>query len=75
MTPEQHTGDGENELIEDLDAPAAAQADVAGGKVACADPTCVGPGTSIDVFCNKPTCAITRSACGEASRTILVYEQ
>lgn len=76
MTEEQRNREGDDEVIEDLEAPASAQGDVVGGKVICASPTCApGPGgTSVETYCSKPTCTATKSACGNASRTILVYE-
>jgi hypothetical protein len=77
MTAEERNREGADEAIEDLDAPASAQGDVVGGKVVCADPTCArsGPGASnVETYCSKPTCTATRSACGDLSRTILVYE-
>jgi hypothetical protein len=47
MTDEERKEEGTDEAIEDLEAPADAQADVAGGEVCakpttiCADPSCV----------------------------------
>jgi hypothetical protein len=67
MTEEERSAEGGEETIEDLDAPAAAQADVAGG-VGCGRP-------SLD--CASPTCAITAAYCADNSRThkIVVYLQ
>jgi hypothetical protein len=67
MTDEE----GAEEAIEDLDAPADTQGDVAGG--ACAKPT----GTA---GCNQPTCNVkaggTKVACGNPqTKGPIVYEQ
>ncbi len=40
MTDEERKEEGAEEAIEDLEAPAAAQEDVAGGKIQCKTPTC-----------------------------------
>jgi hypothetical protein len=77
MTDEEMRREGADEAIEDLDAPLAAQGDVVGGRVVCAKPTDVcAPGntTGVETYCNKPTCSATKSACGQASSVILVYE-
>lgn len=70
MTDEHGGEEGAEEAIEDLEAPAAAWADVAGGMViqchlptnACSNPTCTSqtyckPGTVQG--CDGKTCAIT----------------
>lgn len=54
MTDEERRQDGAEEEIEDLEAPASAQADVAGG--ACIDYT--------HHWCMDPTCAATRCEAG-----------
>jgi hypothetical protein len=76
MTEEERNKEGADEAIEDLEAPAGAQGDVVGGRVICAKPTCPGGpgGTSVSTYCSLPTCKATKSACGEATFTILVYD-
>ncbi len=66
MTDEERQDEGAEEAIEDLEAPAAAQDDVAGGVIACnlptkgcSNPTCTSqtwckPGTHQG--CDMPTC-------------------
>ena len=68
MTDDEHKQEGAEEPIEDLEAPAAVWADVAGGIVCrlpthgCSNPTCTGqtwckPGTV--QACDLPTCQVT----------------
>ena len=52
MTDEERSEEGEGEAVEDLEAPAAAQDDVAGGM--CAKPT---------RFCVPPSCTDTIVDC------------
>jgi hypothetical protein len=69
MTFDQSDEEGAEEAIEDLEAPAEAQGDVAGGKgKGCGKPSMV---------CAAPTCAMTDAACMDKSATqdIIVYEQ
>jgi hypothetical protein len=77
MTDEERNREAADEEIEDLDAPAAAQGDVVGGRVICAKPTnTCAPGntTGVETYCKLPTCNATKSACGQATTVILVYE-
>jgi hypothetical protein len=77
MTEEERNKEGADEAIEDLEAPAGSQDDVVGGRVICAKPTCPSGGpaaSSVSTYCNLPTCRATKSACGEATMTILVYD-
>jgi hypothetical protein len=74
MTEQPRMTDDAEEAIEDLEAPAAAQAEVAGGQVICAKPTC-NPPSNIRGYCQLPTCGQSKSACGSGSIVILVYEQ
>jgi hypothetical protein len=67
MTDEQHDEERATELIEDLEAPATAQGDVAGG--APCSPTCAA-----SVVCFKPTCQVSRATCEENTGRILVFE-
>jgi hypothetical protein len=68
MTDDERKQEGLDEAIEDLEAPAVEQGDVAGGKELCASPTCVARDTSISTFCAAgKTCAgtCTRGTCGQ----------
>jgi hypothetical protein len=65
MTPESGSEEGAEEAIEDLEAPAAAQDDVAGGA-ACGRPS---------VICQAPTCNETGVQCTQLSHKNVVYEQ
>jgi hypothetical protein len=67
MTDEERAKEGEEEPIEDLEAPADAQQDVAGGK-GCGQPS---------VRCDGDTCALTVAQCMDwpATHDIIVYEQ
>lgn len=72
MTEEERREEGGEEQIEDLDAPAESQADVAGGA-----PTqgkcCISP----SMRCAVPSCVDTKARCMDAPAThdIVVYEQ
>lgn len=67
MTDEERSDEGGEEAVEDLEAPAAAQEDVAGGA-GCGRP-------SLD--CASPTCGVTSAYCADRSNThkIIVFEQ
>jgi len=67
MTFERSDEEGAEEAIEDLEAPADAQSDIAGGQ-GCGKPS---------VQCALDTCAATKARCGRGSATsdIVVYEQ
>jgi hypothetical protein len=68
MTFERPDEEGAEEAIEDLEAPADAQSDVAGGQ-GCGKPSAV---------CLDPTCAATDAVClGKAPLTnrIVVFEE
>lgn len=60
---QQHEAD--EEPIEDLEAPAAAQGDVAGGA-ACGKPS---------MICIQPTCDLTAAECTKMSHRIDVFEK
>ncbi len=68
MTDEEQGAEGAEEGIEDLEAPAVAQDDVAGG-IAC-------PGKP-SMVCASPTCVATAAVCRAKppSHDIVVYEQ
>jgi hypothetical protein len=61
---DQSPGDSE-ETIEDLEAPAQEQSDVAGGA-GCGRPSMV---------CREPTCRVTDAFCTYFSSKVEVYEQ
>jgi len=67
MTDEQREEEGEEEAIEDLDAPADVQRDVAGGE-GCGKPS---------LICAEPTCSVSHAACFPKSPTniVVVWEQ
>jgi hypothetical protein len=69
VTADERNEEGAGEPIEDLQAPAAAQEDVAGGsKSLCGNP-------SLD--CSSATCAMTEAYCTEKTAThhVVVFEQ
>ncbi|HXD57091.1 MAG TPA: hypothetical protein VN606_04200 [Thermoleophilaceae bacterium] len=68
MTDEQKREEGAEEAIEDLEAPAQAQEDVAGGK-ACTVPSC-----SYTVLCLGGTCKFTKTTCEDHSGKIIVFD-
>lgn len=65
MTDDPRKEEAAEESIEDLEAPAAAQADVAGGEI-CAEPT---------EFCAQPSCIDTARACIRLSLQKVLHEQ
>lgn len=73
MTDEERTGEGAEESIEDLDAPAEAQGDVVGGANECMYPTCHQPNSRLVVYCRPPTCNDTQSDCLDATQAILQH--
>ncbi len=73
MTDEERKHEGAEEAIEDLEAPAEVQADVAGGRDRCATPTCVG-NTQVDVYCRLPTCGQTQQDCTALTSKLVVKE-
>jgi hypothetical protein len=68
MTDEQREHEGAEEAIEDLEAPAAAQDDVAGGA-ACDSPSC-----NYTVLCLGGTCKLTKTTCEKGSGKIIVFD-
>jgi hypothetical protein len=70
MTDEERTNEAAGETVEDLEAPAAAQRDVAGGN--CASPTCL-KSTKIEVFCDQPTCHDTAQVCVTNTSGLVVH--
>jgi hypothetical protein len=75
MTDEQHHEEGADEAIEDLEAPAAAQSDIAGGAH-CLPPSCARS-TDIVVACSdlSPSCAATAWDCSAATKAIIIHAQ
>ena len=71
MSDEELGAEGAGEAIEDLEAPAAAQDDVAGGVTKCATPTCGGDST-VSTFCQGVTCSKTASQCALGTAAVVV---
>jgi hypothetical protein len=71
MTDEERMNELAEEPVEDLEAPAAEQADVAGGVVHCLPPTCHGE-SDIGQLCVNSTCAATKTSCQLDTGTIVV---
>jgi hypothetical protein len=71
MTDEELNAEGAGESIEDLEAPAAAQDDVAGGVTKCVTPTCGGDST-VSTFCRGVTCSKTASECALQTAAVVV---
>jgi hypothetical protein len=73
VTEDEREKEGAEEQVEDLQAPAEAQDDVAGGAGGCSPPTCGKP----SVRCGGNTCVVTDAYCTEKSKTHdnVVYEQ
>ena len=55
MTDDVGSGEGAEEAIEDLEAPAASWGEVAGGRSNCPAPSCALPTSG----CSNPTCSAT----------------
>ena len=68
MTDEQKREEGAEEAIEDLEAPAEAQQDVAGGAK-CTPVTC-----TYSVLCLGGTCKFTKTTCEDHSGKIIVFD-
>lgn len=68
MTREPHESEASEEPIEDLQPPAEAQREVAGGE-GCTAPTC-----SYSVLCLGGTCKLTRVTCEGNSGKIIVFD-
>jgi len=69
MTDEERNEEGSEEPIEDLEAPAAAQEDVAGGRGKCDTPSC-----NPTVLCLGGTCKLTKTTCENYSGKIIVFD-
>jgi hypothetical protein len=72
MTDKERRDEGAEETIEDLEAPAESQDDVAGGAP-CKGASCVSP----TMRCAVPTCKDTKAFCADAPAThdIVVYNR
>jgi hypothetical protein len=66
MTDEQRDEEASEEIIEDLEAPAAAQAGVGGGGAVCGKPS---------VICLNPTCEDSDGECSQESHLIVIWER
>ena len=74
MTDEERRTEGMAEAIEDLEAPAAEQADVAGGAIACIDGTCQGDSV-VSVFCKtSASCRATKKTCALDTSAVVLSE-
>ncbi|HEY2600447.1 MAG TPA: hypothetical protein VGI67_02750 [Thermoleophilaceae bacterium] len=74
MTDEERQDEAAEEEIEDLEAPAAAQEDVAGGANECIFPSCHNPNTRLVVMCRPPSCSDTTNDCLQNSHALIVHE-
>ena len=74
MTEDERKEEGSEDLVEDLEAPASAQEDVAGGKMGCIPPSCIAPASDVINLCNVPTCKATKAGCDADTHTIIVRE-
>jgi hypothetical protein len=74
MTEDERKAEGSEEVVEDLEAPAAAQDDVAGGKMGCIPPSCIAQASDRITLCDEPTCTATKSMCDAATHNIIVHE-
>jgi hypothetical protein len=69
MTDDERNQEGGEETLEDLEAPAAAQDDVAGGQI-CGSRSCGNP----SLVCLDPTCGSkTYTKCSNLSKNIDVF--
>jgi hypothetical protein len=68
MTDEERNEEGSAETLEDLEAPAGAQEDVAGGQI-CGAKSCGNP----SIVCLDPSCTNTAAKCSHLSRVIDVF--
>ena len=73
MSPEERN-EGAEEEIEDLEAPAVAQGDVAGGAKACMQPTCKNQSKVVGL-CEGETCVATAFDCTAETHYVTVYER
>ena len=73
MTEEERNEEGAEDPIEDLQAPAEAQKDVAGGAGGCGTPTCGKP----SIRCSDGSCQMTQAYCANkpATSDIIIFEQ
>jgi hypothetical protein len=74
MTDEERDQELAADTIEDLEAPAAEQGDVVGGRDQCATPTCVGH-TAVKVYCRGVTCTATAQECPDILTGILIVKE
>jgi hypothetical protein len=74
VTEHERKEEGSEEVIEDLEAPAAAQDDVAGGAMGCIPPSCIAKASDRITLCDEPTCTATKSACELGTHNIIVHE-
>ncbi|HEY2600445.1 MAG TPA: hypothetical protein VGI67_02740 [Thermoleophilaceae bacterium] len=70
MTDEERHEEAAEEQIEDLEAPADQQEDVAGGGKLCGPHSCGNP----SMICLSPTCDMSHVGCQKMSKQVVVYE-
>jgi hypothetical protein len=73
VTEDERRDEGSEEMVEDLEAPASAQKDVAGGKMGCIEPSCIAQASDRITLCNLPTCKATKAACDADTHDIVVH--
>jgi hypothetical protein len=73
MTDDERREEGAEEAIEDLEAPAEAQADVAGGGRKCIPPTCITD-SGVLTDCKLPTCKATKPGCDLQTHVVVIHE-
>ena len=74
VTEDERSSEGSEEVVEDLEAPAAAQDDVAGGAMGCILPSCISKASDRITLCEGPTCADTKSNCELGTHNIVVHQ-
>jgi hypothetical protein len=74
VTEDERNDEAAEDVVEDLEAPAAAQEDVAGGKMGCIPPSCIAKASDRITLCDLPTCTATRAECGADTHDIIVHE-
>ena len=72
MTDEERQREGAEERIEDLEAPAEAQQDVAGGGFACHPAGTCGSPSAVCADFSPGSCEITQTFCENKSHKIVI---
>ena len=76
ITPdEENIDEAAAEEVEDLEAPAAALDNVAGGAMGCIPPSCLSKDSGVVTLCNAPTCKDTKDPiCDSGTHVVIVHE-